>query len=99
MTEHNPLTVALLGATGKLGGHYARAALDAGFSLRALARPGRAPVAPQLSLEVCAETFDRPAALDVASVSADRHSLHVPGLECMREEQQLGLGVDGGALR
>lgn len=32
------LTVAVLGATGKLGGHYARAALDAGHSLRALAR-------------------------------------------------------------
>lgn len=32
------LTVALLGATGNVGGHYARLALDAGHSLRALAR-------------------------------------------------------------
>lgn len=32
------LTVAVLGATGKVGGHYARGALDAGHSLRALAR-------------------------------------------------------------
>ncbi len=32
------LTVAVLGATGKLGGKYAQAALDAGHSLRALAR-------------------------------------------------------------
>jgi putative NADH-flavin reductase len=37
-TETNPTTVALLGATGNVGGHYARGALDAGFSLRALAR-------------------------------------------------------------
>ena len=33
-----PLTVALLGATGNVGGHYARLALDAGHSLRALVR-------------------------------------------------------------
>ena len=32
------LTIALLGATGNVGGHYARLALDAGHSLRALAR-------------------------------------------------------------
>lgn len=38
MTETSPKTVALLGATGSVGGQYARAALDAGFSLRALAR-------------------------------------------------------------
>lgn len=38
MTEVDSKTVALLGATGNVGGHYAKAALDAGFSLRALAR-------------------------------------------------------------
>ena len=32
------LTVAVLGATGNLGGHYARQALEAGHTLRALAR-------------------------------------------------------------
>ena len=32
------VTIALLGATGNVGGHYARLALDAGHSLRALAR-------------------------------------------------------------
>jgi putative NADH-flavin reductase len=32
------LTIALLGATGNVGGQYARLALDAGHSLRALAR-------------------------------------------------------------
>lgn len=38
MTETDPRTVALLGATGNLGGHYAHQALESGFSLRALAR-------------------------------------------------------------
>ncbi len=32
------LTIALLGATGNVGGHYARQALEAGHALRALAR-------------------------------------------------------------
>jgi uncharacterized protein YbjT (DUF2867 family) len=51
MTENDPLTVAPLGATGNLGGHYARAALDAGFSLRLLARNVNKLSSAELSTE------------------------------------------------
>ena len=63
-----------------------------------LARHLRRPVIAQDALERGAETGDRRAAAFVAFVGGQGDPVDVPLLEGVGEQEQLGLGVDGGAL-
>ncbi len=55
-------------------------------------------MATQHPFERGADPLDRSPAPEVAGVGADRDALDLPHVERLPEQQELGLGVDRGAL-
>ncbi len=70
------MKIALTGATGFLGGHVLRRALEAGHNVRALARK---PQSPQDGVEWIAGSLDDPASLATLCEGADA-VIHVAGV-------------------